>query len=191
MSEVKARRRYHHGNLKRRLVEVALELIASEGVAEVSLRELARRAGVSSAAPYRHFEGREALLIEIAREGTELCAEAMRRASPGSQGHSRLVELGVAYVLFAVQEPAYHAVMSSPGIRRSLSPGLEQAEAVILEILAQALGECNGRSAALSALAALLGLTQLVERGAVQVDGELEARVRAMLAGLFGGLGAD
>jgi AcrR family transcriptional regulator len=106
------KRPYHHGNLRRVLIDVALEIVAEEGAAAVSLRAVARRAGVSPAAPRRHFATREALLAAIAEEGfaqlrDRLVAAGARAADP----HARLQPMGEVYVRFAVENPAWYRVM--------------------------------------------------------------------------------
>src|SRR5207249_12117685 len=74
------RRGYHHGNLREALIEAALELIAVKGPAGFTFAEAARSAGVSSAAPYRHFRDRESLLADVARRGVEHCAADLEQA---------------------------------------------------------------------------------------------------------------
>ena len=87
-----ARRGYHHGNLREALIRAALELIAEKGPAGFTFADAARWAGVSSAAPYRHFRDRQALLADVARRGFELFEERLsraarhRRAAPGGRG---------------------------------------------------------------------------------------------------------
>jgi len=91
---------YHHGDLRVALVQAAAALLDERGVQGVSLREAARRAGVSHGAPYRHFAGREALLAELAREGFERLVAALNAASPrGGRAVAR------AYLHFALADP--------------------------------------------------------------------------------------
>jgi AcrR family transcriptional regulator len=106
---------YHHGNLRRALIDAALGLIEKEGPASLSLREVARRAGVSTAAPYRHFPSREALLAAVAEEGFRLLGDEIRRAIAAHDDAPRcLGEAGIAYVLFAAAHPSRYNVMLSP-----------------------------------------------------------------------------
>jgi len=107
------RRGYHHGNLREALVEAALALIAEKGPAGFTVAEAARLAGVSPAAPYRHFRDAEALLAEIALRGFERFATVVAAAwNEGRPDPVRSVEaLGQAYLAFARQEPAYYAAM--------------------------------------------------------------------------------
>lgn len=106
---------YHHGDLRRALIEASLALISEEGFSALTLREVARRAGVTHAAPYRHFADKEALLAAVAEEGFRAMATQMReRMEPESSPSARLLACGVAYVLFAVQHPAHFRVMFGP-----------------------------------------------------------------------------
>src|SRR5258708_321301 len=94
---------YHHGDLPAALLKAAGKALEQKGIASLSLRDAARRAGVSHNAPYRHFPHREALLAALAAEGFALLAERLR----GRQGP----ELGVAYVQFALQHPQRFRLM--------------------------------------------------------------------------------
>lgn len=110
---------YHHGDLRHALIEASLALIAEEGFAALTLREVARRAGVTHAAPYRHFADKEALLAAVAEEGFRTMAARMRERMDRETGPtSRLAACGVAYVLFAIQHPAHFRVMFGPHFTR-------------------------------------------------------------------------
>ncbi len=103
---------YHHGDLRSALLNAAVELAAEKGLQGLSLRECARRAGVSHAAPYRHFEDKNALLAAIAAEGSQRLADAGRAAMEGVTDPSeRLDAYGVAYVRFALANPVHFRVM--------------------------------------------------------------------------------
>jgi AcrR family transcriptional regulator len=107
--------RYHHGELRRALLEEAAAVVERDGVAALSLRELARRLGVSHAAPAHHFADRAALLIELARDGFERFAAALEEA--GAQARDpldRLRRIGHAYVRFAIEHPGRFHVMFGP-----------------------------------------------------------------------------
>ncbi|MBN6054786.1 TetR/AcrR family transcriptional regulator [Nonomuraea sp. RK-328] len=112
---------YHHGNLRRAILDAALQAIAESGPAGWSLRELARRAGVSHAAPAHHFGDKPGLLTAVAAEGYEMFAGALERAA----GDVR--EVGVAYVRFAVDHRPYFEVMFRPELYRADDPGLTAA----------------------------------------------------------------
>ncbi|GAC1347526.1 MAG: TetR/AcrR family transcriptional regulator [Acetobacteraceae bacterium] len=104
---------YHHGNLREALIETALRLIGERGPAGFAFAEVARAAGVSPAAPYRHFRDRNALVAEVARLGFERFADALETAwNQGRPDPVRAIEnLGRAYLAFAREEPAFYAVM--------------------------------------------------------------------------------
>ncbi|MEV7202076.1 TetR/AcrR family transcriptional regulator [Streptomyces griseoluteus] len=125
------RRTYHHGDLRRAVLSAALDVIAAEGPGALSLRDLARRAGVSHAAPAHHFKDRTGLLTAIAAEGFGLLADALRDA-PG------LREAGVRYVRFAREHPAHFQVMFSPELLRAEDLELTTARALAGETLSQA-----------------------------------------------------
>jgi AcrR family transcriptional regulator len=119
-------RGYHHGNLKEALVRAALELIAEKGPAGFTFAEAARWAGVSPAAPYRHFRDRDELLSDVARRGFDQFEAALTRAWDNGRpdpttGFDRL---GKAYLAFARKEPAYYSAMFEAGIPLDTSPEL-------------------------------------------------------------------
>ena len=107
------RRGYHHGNLREALIEAALELIGAKGPAGFTVAEAARLAGVSPAAPYRHFRDADALLAEVALRGFERFAERLTQAWNGGRPTPvrAFEELGKAYLAFARTQPAYYAAM--------------------------------------------------------------------------------
>jgi AcrR family transcriptional regulator len=117
---------YHHGDLRRALLDTALQAIAEHGPAAVSLRDVARRAGVSHAAPTHHFRDKTGLLTAVAAEGWALLADALAETADRDREFS---ELGVAYVLFATSHPAHFAVMRAPGLVRRDDPELTAAQA--------------------------------------------------------------
>jgi AcrR family transcriptional regulator len=117
-------RPYHHGDLRRVLLDTAIEAITQAGPAAVSLRDLARRAGVSHAAPAYHFGDKAGLLTAIAADGFRRLAATLREAyaSTGS-----FLEVGVAYVRFAVTNRAHFEVMFRPELYRRHDPELMAA----------------------------------------------------------------
>ncbi len=115
---------YHHGNLRRALIDAAVETIARDGVAALNLRDLARRLGVSHAAPTHHFGDRTGLLTAIAIEGYDGLAAATRDAWEGARSY---LEVGVAYVRYATSHPGHFAVMFRPDLVRSDDPELARA----------------------------------------------------------------
>ena len=109
------RRAYHHGNLKEALVEAARRFIAERGIGGFTLVDAAKLVGVTPAALYRHFRGREALVAEVAFRGYDLLAERLGRALAGSGTPlERFTRMGEAYLDFAEKEPGYYAAMFAP-----------------------------------------------------------------------------
>ena len=110
--KMKKRKPYHHSNLREVLLASAVQLIAEAGPSGFTLREVARRAGVSHNAPYRHFEDREALLAAVAAQGyLELNEAMLEAASQQSEALNRLKCAGLAYVAFALRRPEHFTVM--------------------------------------------------------------------------------
>src|SRR5689334_22846988 len=109
----RARDSYHHGNLRETLIEAALHFISERGPSGFAFADLARAAGVSPAAPYRHFRDRAAVIAEIARRGYETLAAALDRAwNEGRPDPVSAIEAcGHAYLAFARADPASYAAM--------------------------------------------------------------------------------
>ena len=133
-------RSYHHGNLKEVLLEAARKLIEQYGPAGFSLTEAARLAGVSPAAPYRHFRDREALLAELARNGFERFAARLDMAWNNGipTPLSAFENLGRAYLAFAREEPASYAVMFEAGLGVSNDDQLKAAADRAFDVLQRA-----------------------------------------------------
>lgn len=112
------RRGYHHGNLKEALIEAAMRLISEKGAGGFTFAEAARAAGVSPAAPYRHFRDREALIADVARRGFEAFGAALTRAWDKGRPTPRAAfdRIGRAYLEFAAAEPAYFSAMFESGL---------------------------------------------------------------------------
>jgi AcrR family transcriptional regulator len=123
------RRGYHHGNLREALFDAALMLLAEKGPAGFTIAEAARLAGVSSAAPYRHFRDAEALLAAVAERGYERFAAALAKAwNDGRPEPLRAFDaLGQAYLAFARREPALYAAMFETHIAFDAAPSLQAA----------------------------------------------------------------
>ncbi len=123
------RRGYHHGNLREALIQAALDLIAAKGPAGFTFAEAARSAGVSPAAPYRHFRDRDALMADVARQGFERFEAFLKTA--WNEGRpdtlTALGNLGEAYLAFARTEPAYYSAMFEAGVPSEAHPELRQA----------------------------------------------------------------
>jgi AcrR family transcriptional regulator len=109
---MKTTRPYHHGNLQEVLLDAAISLISEVGPAGFTLREVARRAGVSHNAPYRHFRDKDALLAEVAAQGYKELAKAMTQAADRqADALEGLKQAGLAYVSFALRRPEHFTVM--------------------------------------------------------------------------------
>jgi AcrR family transcriptional regulator len=122
-------RGYHHGNLKEALLRAALELIAQRGPAGFTFAEAARWAGVSPAAPYRHFRDRDELLASVALRGFEQFAAALARAWDDGRPEpfKAFDRVGRAYLEFARTEPAFYSAMFEAGIALDTNPDLREA----------------------------------------------------------------
>ncbi|MCA9642419.1 MAG: TetR/AcrR family transcriptional regulator [Polyangiaceae bacterium] len=122
---------YHHGSLRETLLDAGVELVAEAGIDALSLRELARRAGVSSAAPYRHFPDKDALLRGVAARGYQRFDQALGKVSKQCAETSALEavqQLGVAYVRFAARNPNLFRLIFSPiGQASGHDPELDKA----------------------------------------------------------------
>jgi len=127
--EKDGQRGYHHGNLKEALLRAALELIAQKGPAGFTFAEAARWAGVSPAAPYRHFRDRDELLANVALRGFHHFEAALTRAWDEGRPDVffALERLGRAYLDFARSEPAYYSAMFEAGIPLADNPELRDA----------------------------------------------------------------
>ncbi|MBN2370144.1 MAG: TetR/AcrR family transcriptional regulator [Vicinamibacteria bacterium] len=136
----KKRSRYHHGDLRRTLIREAVRLIRTGGDEALSLREAARRAGVSQTAPYRHFADKQALVAAVAEEGFRTLMRSIRRVFMRAAGDpaERLRALGVEYVRFAMKHPAeYHLMFGTARPPIEKYPTLhEAAHAALGHVLA-------------------------------------------------------
>ena len=128
---------YHHGNLKEALVRAALELIAEKGPAGFTFADAARWAGVSPAAPYRHYRDRDALLADVARRGYEAFADALTRAWDEGRPDvlSAFDRLGRAYLQFAKSEAAFYSAMFEAGVAADSDPDLRAASERAFSVL--------------------------------------------------------
>ena len=105
-------RPYHHGDLRRALIDAARRLLEAEGPSALSLRAVAREAGVSPAAPYHHFKDKGELLDAVGHEGWEMLNQALTNARAQADGlPDKMAGLGVAYVVFARDNPSLYRVM--------------------------------------------------------------------------------
>jgi AcrR family transcriptional regulator len=180
---------YHHGDLRRALLDTALEAVGEQGPAAVSLRDVARRAGVSHAAPTHHFRDKTALLTALAAEGWWLLADSLQEAAANG---GDFAELGVAYVVFATSHPAHFAVMRAPGLARADDPELEAAMGRARTLLHsgvqrfEAGGTRDTDTTALAAWSLVHGLAALILEGAVPLkpDADVAELARTVTARL-------
>jgi AcrR family transcriptional regulator len=140
----KPRATYHHGDLKRALTEAALALVAEKGPKGFTLSEAARRAGVSLAAPYRHFADKADLLASVAEQGFLELHQAMAVTGEGmSDPRDRVTEISRTYVRWAVAHPDYYQVMFGAETKdKAEHPGLLVAGARAFNTLLEVVAEC-------------------------------------------------
>lgn len=134
------KRGYHHGNLREALVEGCLRLIAEKGPNGFTLSEAAREAGVTPAAVYRHFEGRDDLIAEAARQGYEMFADLLEHAWEKGQPSAlaSFEATGRAYLAFARKFPGHYVAMFESGISVQRTPELARASRRSMEIMERA-----------------------------------------------------
>jgi AcrR family transcriptional regulator len=135
-----ARKSYHHGNLREALVRATLGLIEERGPLGFTLAEAARVAGVSAAAPYRHFRGRDELIEEVAARGFAMFADRLAAAWNDGRpsGLSSFMAMGRAYVEFARQNPGFYAAMFESGVSIAGNPDLAHAADRAMSVLVRA-----------------------------------------------------
>ncbi len=171
MSTSEVRPPYHHGSLPQSLVETALEVLHEGGTAALSLRAVARRAGVSPTAPYRHFADKEALLAAVAAHGFGLLAARLMKADgPADTAEAALVAQGVAYVQFACDDPALFRLMfgrNGSEAHAALHDAASRAYAVLAQRVAGMADATTRDDLTLAAWSLVHGLASLV------VDGQL------------------
>jgi AcrR family transcriptional regulator len=188
---VNKRRPYHHGDLRQALLTASVDLIRELGRSEFTLREVARRAGVSHAAPYRHFRDKSDLLAAVAEEGFERLTASIRIAADrGRQPFERLQNAGVAYVDFALKQPEHFSVMFSVDLRQDHASARVAAERCFAELVTL-VAACrderpgNGETTLTSARIAwsqVHGVAELALRGQLPFSSKKELRRFAILA---------
>lgn len=162
--------RYHHGDLRRALVEAAFDLLDEGGTDAIGLRELARRVGVSAAAPYRHFKDRQALIQAVAAAGYGRFNAAMEKAKAGVPAEEQFGAMAEAYVLFALAYPRLYRLMFSTELGPFVDPDLRRAADAAYASLSLAAAKEDPDApgeAAISAWAFVHGLSMLL------LDGQL------------------
>jgi AcrR family transcriptional regulator len=138
---------YHHGNLREALLESAIRLIAEAGPAAFTLREVARRAGVSHNAPYRHFHDKGDLLAAVAAEGyNELTAAMTAAGAAATSPRERLRHAGLAYVAFALRRPEHFTVMFEAAPAKHQRPEAEEARKLAFATLLAFVEQCQQKN---------------------------------------------
>lgn len=176
---------YHHGSLRKDLIERAAEVIASDGIEKLSLRALARDLGVSHTAPARHFKDKASLIKALAQESFGVLITELDAATEhaGSDPMARYNAIGKALVHFALDRPAYFRAMSHPDVRDGSDKELVRMHAAYMSRLldaakaAQAVGWLPGKTpefAVLYSTAAAYGISQLLTN---TMDKSLLARI--------------
>lgn len=135
-----AKRGYHHGNLRQALVDAALKLVEDKGPTGFTLSEAAKQAGVTPAAVYRHFEGRDDLIAEAARQGFEIFGDLLDYAYDAGQPSALAAfeRVGRAYLAFARKHPGHYIAMFESGISIQRTVELSAASARALGVLERA-----------------------------------------------------
>lgn len=146
MAARKQSKTYHHGDLREALVRAATELLEERGLSSFTLRECARRAGVSHAAPAHHFASAADLLAELAARGFERFVAALDDAADETEGTAmaRLTAMGQAYVVFALANPAVYGLMFRGGANPLQSPRLKTAATAAWQQLSDAVAAALG-----------------------------------------------
>jgi len=132
------RETYHHGSLREELIDACVRLIEAEGIAAVSLRRVAREAGVSPGAPYHHFPDRAALLSAISARGFEMLTADLLGAigTPGASGADDVARAVAAYVAFARRRPGHFQIMFRPELSEpEKHPAVQEAGDAALQVL--------------------------------------------------------
>jgi AcrR family transcriptional regulator len=194
-------RAYHHGDLKAALVEAAADILGKEGLKGLTLRAVARKAGVSQAAPYRHFSDRRALMAAVAERGFQRLQQAMMQAMQNGQGRLGLKGVALAYIRFALDNPAEYRLMFGPEVAKTDDlPELRDTGRGVLGFVAAGMsqlqqagligaGDTNLMAAATWATLhglALLILDRQTEGVAPDTDALIEEATRIMMFGMAG-----
>jgi AcrR family transcriptional regulator len=183
-------RAYHHGDLRNGLLESARAILEEQDLSALTLRAVARRAGVSHAAPYRHFPNHEALLVELGLEGfAELRQFIVEAGKVGGPESERIANIGAAYMRFVAKRPAVARLMFGPQLpHREKFPALTVAADAIGTEIGAALSDPN---LGLAVWAAVHGLAMLVLENVIDLGQRrsglhvLPSRSEILLRSLF------
>ncbi|HEX4296235.1 MAG TPA: TetR/AcrR family transcriptional regulator [Rhizomicrobium sp.] len=190
MSEAGRARPYHHGDLRNALLDAARALLEEGPLTDLSLRAVARRAGVSHAAPYRHFPNHESLLVELATEGfVELRGEIVAASQQKGAESDRIAKIGAAYMRFVARRPALARLMFGPQLpNRDRFEGLGAAADSIGAEIGTAL---HDPALGLGVWAAVHGLAMLILENVIDLGQRrsgldvLPSRAEILLRSLF------
>jgi AcrR family transcriptional regulator len=175
MNRPNHRSAYHHGDLRAAILTEAARLVAERGADQVSLRELARSAGVSHAAPAHHFTDRRGLFTALATQGFRLLADALIEA----QGE--FADAALAYVGFAIEHPGHYQVMFNKSLLDVSDAELAAAEAASGAELSRGVATLRDRNATADPAGAQLAAWSLVHGfSMLWLNGAVNAQVRAM-----------
>jgi AcrR family transcriptional regulator len=170
---------YHHGDLRAALVRAAMELLEDGGESALSLRAVARRAGVSPAAPYRHYADREALVSAVAAVGYRELAERLAAAHPSPSTPDQLARVATAYVQFALERPALFRMMFTEPCDRDNDERVAATAAVsqyLRAIVERSFPQADAEALATAIWALVHGLAFL------HLDGKLDAPTPSVVA---------
>lgn len=179
---------YHHGHLREALLETARALVQESGVEALTLREVARRAGVSTAAPYHHFSDKAALVDALAHQSLlDLDRRSIESLDSLSDPREKLSAIGVAYIMFAVERPAEFRLMFRPEMGTPLTMA-EPSDAPVYRVLLQVvqelrqagLGHGSVETGAITAWSLVHGLAALLVDGPLAVFRDDPVAVRAL-----------
>ena len=170
---------YHHGDLRAALLRAALEMLQESGETDLSLRAVARRAGVSPAAPYRHYADREALVSAVAAVGYRELAQQLAAAHPSPSTPDELASVAIAYVQFALERPALFRIMFTEPCDRDNDERVAATAAVsqyVRAIVERTFPQANAEDLATAVWALVHGLAFL------HLDAKLDASSPAVVA---------
>jgi len=164
---------YHHGNLRRVLIDTAVEIISEQGTKDLSLRKIAKKSGVSHAAPYRHFKDKNAILASVAKEGFEMMLSKTQGRIDRSRGNEldHFAICGLSYIDFALSYPSHYRVMFGTRVENSyFSDELKPESIPVFKLLRDIIMVCqekgllkagNPREMAISAWSIVHGFAML------------------------------
>ncbi|OWV73738.1 TetR family transcriptional regulator [Rhizobium sp. R339] len=192
-------RPYHHGDLRRVIIETALDMLRTEKDWQFTLREVARRAGVSHAAPYKHFPDKTALLVELAMIGFDRLREALLEAKPEVPRSllEEITPISLAYVAFGTDNPALYRLMFNAEEGQAVGMHLDERALAVFDVVLDMLGRGQAagtirkrpvRGQATAAWALIHGMTLLAIDGLLVPEKVGSAPLEAAIATLVDGL---